>query len=174
MDTTPVPWYNRWQFFVGAAGVLLLFLALAFAIVATIFGWWPVVLDIVLSFAALVQVFIVIALVVAVIILIRTLRELKAEVTPVLESLKATSSAVQATTTSATNFGVKPAIRTASLVVGAGEVASVVLGRGHTRKRAEKRQRRRQEIERELAEEEQAGAPVARDLVTRRGLDGAR
>jgi hypothetical protein len=37
------------------------------------------------------------------------------------------------------------------VLVGAGEVASVILGKGEAKKRAEKRQRRRIEIERELA-----------------------
>jgi len=46
---------------------------------------------------------------------------------------------------------VAPAVRTASVLAGAGEVAAVVLGRGHANKRAERRQKRRQEIERELA-----------------------
>ena len=64
--------------------------------------------------------------------------------------IDATGSAVFATRIAGA-FGVAPAVRTASVLAGAGEVAAVVLGRGHANKRAEKRQKRRQEIERELA-----------------------
>ncbi|HEX6121783.1 MAG TPA: hypothetical protein VFY89_01420, partial [Ktedonobacterales bacterium] len=146
---------DRWKIYVGVGvGVVLIF-ALACLVVFTILGWWPVVVDIVLAFTALASLVMLAALTLAVLFFIRMLREFKAELTPVLESLKATSTAVQATASTASNFGVKPAIRTASFVVGASEVASLVLGRGHARKRADKRQRRRQEIERELATETQ-------------------
>ncbi|MBF6589578.1 MAG: hypothetical protein IVW57_03475 [Ktedonobacterales bacterium] len=142
---------KRWQIYAAAGAAGLLLVAIGCLIWFSIEGWWPIVVDVVLSFTALASMVMLLALILAVFFFIRTLRELKAELTPVLESLKATSSAVQATATTATNFGVKPAIRTASFVIGATEVASLVLGRGHARKRSEKRQRRRQEIEHELA-----------------------
>jgi hypothetical protein len=131
--------------------------------------------DVVLAFTALASLVMLLALTLAVLYFIRLLREFKAELTPVLESLKATSTAVQATASTASNFGVKPAIRTASFVVGASEVASLVLGRGRTRKRSEKRQRRRQEIEREMASDSPtADRAEPADRAGRGALNGAR
>jgi hypothetical protein len=114
-------------------------------------GWWGTVVDIVLVFTALLSAVLLGALTLAVFLLTRTALQIKAEVMPVLDSLKSTSSAVRETAKTAGVFGVSPAVRTASLLAGAGEVAAVVLGKGHANKRAEKRQKRRQEIERELA-----------------------
>lgn len=132
-------------------GIGLVVLIIAFVVAATIWGWWPVVVDIVLVFTALVSLIMLGALTFAVIYFVRTIIEMRAEIIPVLESLKATTETVQATAEATKTFGVGPSVRTASFVVGAGEVASVILGRGHARKRSEKRQRRRQEIEREMA-----------------------
>jgi signal transduction histidine kinase len=160
----------RWQVLAPVGGVLLLAIIVFLIWQFTARGWWPTVLDIVLVFAALASLFLLVAFILAVIFMVRTMLAFKAEIIPVLDSLKATSEAVQATASTATNFGVKPAIRAASLVVGASEVASIVLGRGQVRKRAQKRQRRRQEIERELIKEE----AESRELVTEGGLDGAR
>ena len=131
----------------GVAFVVLVVLAVLF----TIFGWWPVVVDIVLVIAALTTAIMVLALILAVINLTRTIREIRDEMMPVLESLKSTSSAVRETAKAATSFGVAPAVRTASFVVGVTEIASVVLGRGKTRKRAQDRQKRRAQLEREMA-----------------------
>jgi hypothetical protein len=147
---------DRWKLYAGAVAGVLAIVTIGSLVVFTILGWWPVVVDIVLAFTALASMVMLLVLIVAVFFFIRMLREFRAELTPVLESLKATSNAVQATASTASNFGVKPAIRTASFMVGAGEVASLVLGRGHARKRSEKRQRRRHEIEREMASEPRA------------------
>jgi hypothetical protein len=133
------------------AAVAVLIIVIALIVVFTIFGWWPVVVDIVLVFTALTGIAVVLALAVAVFFLTRTVLEVKSELIPVLDSLKTTSTAVRETAKTAGAFGVSPAVRTASILAGAGEVAAVVLGRGHVQKRAEKRQKRRQEIERELA-----------------------
>lgn len=132
----------------GAIGFLI---ALALAIIFTIFGWWPIVVDIVLVIAALTTAVMVLALILAVINLTRTISEIRDEMMPVLESLKSTSSAVRETAKAATSFGVAPAVRTASFVVGATEIASVVLGRGKARKRAQERQKRRAQLQREMA-----------------------
>lgn len=134
-----------------AAAIALPLIAIGIIVWFTIAGVWPTVVDIVLVFTALVSAFMLLALVVAIFYLTRTVMQAKDELIPVLESLKSTSSAVRETAKTAGAFGVNPAVRTASVLAGAGEVASVVLGRGRARKRAEKRQKRRQEIERELA-----------------------
>jgi hypothetical protein len=134
-----------------AAATALVIIGLGLIVLFTVNGWWGTVVDIVLVFTALLSAVLLGALTLAVYFLTRTALQIKAEVMPVLESLKSTSSAVRETAKTAGAFGVSPAVRTASLLAGAGEVASVVLGKGHANKRAEKRQKRRQEIERELA-----------------------
>jgi hypothetical protein len=132
----------------GVAGVVI---GIALVILFTVTGAWPVVLDIVLVITALVSLVLLAALIYAVLALTRTIVDVKNEALPVLQSVKTTSSAVREGAKTATAFGVDPAVRTASVLAGAGEVASVMLGKGHAQKRAEKRQRRRVEIERELA-----------------------
>lgn len=137
--------------YVIGGAVAALIIAIGLIVWFTIAGAWPVVVDIVLVFTALTGAAVVLALAVAVFFLTRTVLQVRDEVMPVLESLKSTSSAVRETAKTAGAFGVNPAVRTASMLAGAGEIAAVVLGRGHVQKRAEKRQKRRQEIERELA-----------------------
>jgi hypothetical protein len=137
-------------YLIGAA-IALPLIAIGIIVWFSIAGWWPTVVDIVLVFTALVSAFMLLALVAAVFFLTRTVLQAKDELMPVLESLKTTSTAVRETAKTAGAFGVNPAVRTASVLAGAGEVAAVVLGKGHAHKRAEKRQKRRQEIERELA-----------------------
>ncbi len=140
--------YTRW-IVVGAIAVVVI--GIAFMVWFTVEGWWPVVVDIVLVITCLVSAVMLAALTYAVFELTRTILDVRAELIPVLDSLKGTSTAVRETAKTAGAFGVAPAVRTASVLAGAGEVAAVVLGRGHANKRAERRQKRRQEIERELA-----------------------
>ena len=137
----------------GGVAVVVLLLAIWF----TIEGWWGVVVDIVLAFTALIGFVMLGVLTLAVIFLIRTILEIKAEVMPVLDSLKSTTSTVRETAKTAQAFGLAPAVRTASFVVGASEIAGTILGRGHARKRSDQRQKRRQQIERELAAEQTGG-----------------
>jgi hypothetical protein len=139
---------------IGIVVGIIMLAALAIAVLATIFGWWPVIVDIVLVLTALLSLIILGALTFATVVLIRTIQGTRDEIMPVLESLKATTSTVQATAKTASAFGVAPSVRTASFVIGAGEIASTLLGRGRPRKRAEKRQERRKEIEREMAREQ--------------------
>ncbi|MGO8948603.1 MAG: hypothetical protein ACLQUY_13270 [Ktedonobacterales bacterium] len=140
-----------------AAAAALVIIVVAFVVLATIFGWWPVVLDIVLVLAALISMGLLGALVYAVLSFTRTALEIRGELMPVLESLKTTSSAVREGAKTATTFGVSPAVRTASLLASAGSFATIVLGRGQAQKRAERRQKRRMAIEREIAKEELNG-----------------
>lgn len=138
-----------------AIGVVIALIIIAFVVVATIFGWWPVVVDITLVVAATANLFLLGALIYAVLSLTRTVLRIRDELMPTLESLKTTSATVRETARAANSFGVQPAVRTASAVLGAGEIANVILGRGQARTRSEKRQRRRQELEREMARAEQ-------------------
>ena len=135
---------------IGAA-IAIPLIIIALIVWFSIAGWWPTVLDIVLFIVVLISALMLLALTAAVFFLARTALEIKNELVPVLDSLKTTSTAVRETAKTAGAFGVSPAVRTASVLAGAGEVAAVVLGKGHAQKRAEKRQKRRHEIERELA-----------------------
>jgi len=114
-------------------------------------GWWPAILDIVMIIAVLINIALIVALIIAVRTLVTTVLQVKAEVMPLLQNAKTTSSAVREGAKTASAFGVDPAVRTVGLLAGAGQVATVLLGKGEAQKRSERRQKRRQEIERELA-----------------------
>lgn len=144
---------QRYKPYIIIGAIVAAAVVIAFVIVATWLGWWPVVVDIVLVLTALLSLIMLGALTFATIVLIRTIQGTRDEIMPVLESLKATTSTVQATAKTASAFGVGPSVRTASFVVGVGEIASTILGRGRPRKRAEQRQQRRREIEREMSAE---------------------
>lgn len=145
---------EQYRPYIIIGAIVLAILIIAFVVLATVFGWWPVVVDIVLVLTALLSLIMLGALTYATVVLIRTIQGTRDEIIPVLESLKATTSTVQATAKAASAFGVAPSVRTASFVVGAGEIASTILGRGRPRKRSEQRKQRRIQIERELAAEE--------------------
>jgi len=143
---------TRRNLIIGA--VVFVVIALAFAVGATIFGWWPIVVDITLVITALASLVLLSFLIYATLSLTRTVLRIRDELIPTLEALKSTSATVRETAKTASSFGVNPAVRTASAVLGATGVANVILGRGEARSRAERRQRRRQELERELEREE--------------------
>lgn len=141
------------------AGIGLVLVTVVVIVLISLWGWWPAIVDyvlpailyIVLILAAIISGVLLFALLRAVINLTRTVQDIRNEVIPVLDSLRETSSTVRETAKAATSFTVAPAVRTASAVVGVTEIAAVVLGRGRARKRAQDRQKRRHEIERELA-----------------------
>jgi hypothetical protein len=139
---------TRWILILGASALVIS--ALVFAVFATIFGWWPVVVDITLVITALASLVLLCVLIYATFSLTRTVLRIRNEIMPTLDSLKATTATVRETAKTASTFGVAPAMRTASAVLGATSVASAILGRGEARTRAERRQRRRLEIERDL------------------------
>lgn len=134
----------------GGSAAVLVIAAVLFAIWFTIEGWWPVVLDITIIVTCIVSVLLMAFLGAAIVFLALTLLRVKRELTPVLESLRDTTQAVSDTARVASTLGVAPTVRTASILVGAAEAASFVLGRGQARTRAQRRQQRRQEVEREL------------------------
>jgi hypothetical protein len=146
-------WMEKYKPYIIIGAIVVTALIIAFVVLATIFSWWPMVVDIVLVLTALLSLIMLGALTYATVVLIRTIQGTRDEIMPVLDSLKATTNTVQATAQAASAFGVAPSVRTASFVVGAGEIASTILGRGRPRKRSEKRQQRRKEIEREMAAE---------------------
>jgi hypothetical protein len=90
----------------------------------------------------------------AIITVIRTIREMRAEITPVISSLADTATTVQETARTATStFGIGPVVRTATVLMSAAGVARTLLGRGNTPTRAEARQKQREEIEQQKAEQ---------------------
>ncbi len=154
---------TRRNIIIGAIAVVVL--SLAFAIVATIFGWWPIVVDITLVITALASLALLSFLIYATLSLTRTVLRIRDELMPTLEALKSTSATVRETAKTASSFGVNPAVRTASAVLSATGMASVILGRGEARTRADRRRRRRLELEREMEREEREafarGATIA-------------
>jgi hypothetical protein len=139
---------RKWWLIFG--GIVALALIVAFLWWITSIGAWAVVRDIVIVVAAMLNLAVTVLLAAAVVYLALTLIDLRRELTPVLESLQTTTHTVSATAKAASDLGVGPTVRTASVLVGAAEVASTVLGRGQTRTRAQRRAQRRQEVEREM------------------------
>jgi hypothetical protein len=152
---------RRQMYIYIGAGIAALVIILAFAVVATIFGWWPVVLDIVLVLVVLLNGVLLTFLTLAVINFMRTIREMRAEITPVIASLRDTTTTVRETAKTTSSYAINPVARTASLVIGAAGVAGIVIGPGRTRRRAQERQKRREEIEKQKAEQAAAEAGQA-------------
>ena len=134
----------------GGIAAVLAVGAVLLAILFSVKGWWPVVLDITIIVTCIVSVLLMAFLGAAILFLALTLLRVRRELTPVLESLRDTTEAVSETARVASTLGVAPTVRTASVLVGAAEAASFVLGRGQARTRQQRRQQRRQEVEREL------------------------
>jgi hypothetical protein len=152
---------RRQMYIYIGVGIVAVVLILTFAILATIFGWWPVVLDIVLVLVVLLNGVLLTFLTLAVINFMRTIREVRDEVMPVILSLRDTTTTVRETAKTASSYAVNPVARTASLVLGAAGVAGIVIGPGKTRRRAQERQKRREEIEKQKAEQAAAEAGQA-------------
>ena len=142
-------------------GIVALVVILTFAVLATIFGWWPVVLDIVLVVVVLINGVLLVFLTLAVINFMRTIREMRDEITPVITSLRDTTTTVRETAKTASSYGVNPVVRTASMVLGAAGVAGIALGPGKAKGRAAARQKRREEIEKERADRAEKDAQEA-------------
>jgi hypothetical protein len=151
---------RRMYLYIGG-GIAALVLILAFAVVATIFGWWPVILDIVLVLVVLLNGVLLTFLTLAVINFMRTIREVRSEIMPVILSLRDTTTTVRETAKTTSSYAINPVARTASLVIGAAGVAGIVIGPGRTRRRAQERQKRREEIEKQKAEQAAAEAGQA-------------
>jgi hypothetical protein len=135
---------------IGIGAAIAVIIVVGALVVFSIFGLWAVVRDIVICLTALVSLLLLAFLGGAVFYLTVTLLNIKRELMPVLESVKSTTHTVSQTARVASDLGVSPTVRTASVLVGAAETAAVVLGRGHVRSRAQRRAQRRQEVEREL------------------------
>jgi hypothetical protein len=139
----------RLYIIIGIAAAVLI---LVFAVVATIFGWWPVVLDLVLVIVVLINGVMLGFLGWAILTVIRTIREMRAEITPIIGSLADTATTVQETAkTTAGRFGLGPVVRTTTLLMSAAGAARTMLGPRRTPTRAEARQQRREEVDKQIA-----------------------
>ena len=140
---------QRLYIIIGIAAAVLI---LVFAVVATIFGWWPVVLDLVLVIVVLINGVMLGFLGWAILTVIRTIREMRAEITPVIGSLAETATTVQETAKTTTGrFGLGPVVRTTTLLMSAAGVARTMLGPRRAPTRAEARQQRREEVDQQIA-----------------------
>jgi len=140
---------QRLYIIIGIAAAVLI---LVFAVVATIFGWWPVVLDLVLVIVVLINGVMLGFLGWAILTVIRTIREMRAEITPVIGSLAETATTVQETAKTTTGrFGLGPVVRTTTLLMSAAGVARTMLGPRRVPTRAEARQQRREEVDQQIA-----------------------
>jgi hypothetical protein len=146
---------RRTAYLIIAGAIVLLAGIVAFFVFATILSWWPVVLDIVLVVAALTTTLLLGALIYALLTLTRVILAMRDEIVPVVRSIGETSGAVRETARAASGYAVRPAARTVGLLTGVLSTAGMLLG-NTTRKRAQARQHRRQEIAREMAQEAQA------------------
>ena len=137
-----------------AGGIVALGLLVWLIVWISANGYWPTVRDIMLVVLAVVTLVPLIALTYAVLELVRTARTIAKEIVPVLEELKETTHSVRKTAEVANDFGVKPAVKTASFLVGFSQAASIMLGQGGTRRRATARRKRRAaEAEKQASEE---------------------
>ncbi len=103
---------------------------------------WPVARDVSLVFLAVFTLVPLVALTYAVLELARTTKALKRELTPMISELRETTQTMRDTAKAANDLTVKPAIRTASFVVGFTQAASIILGKGTASRRRAERQRR--------------------------------
>src|SRR6478736_1011126 len=88
----------------------------------------------------------------AILTVIRTIREMRAEITPVIGSLAETATTVQETAKTTTGrFGFGPVVRTTTLLMSAAGVARTMLGRVNTQTRAAARKQRREEVDKQIA-----------------------
>lgn len=138
---------RRTQIIIGIAAVIVLALLIWLILWLSFNGLWPVARDIALVVLAVITMVPLLALAYAVLELARTAQAIKRELVPLIAELRETTHTVADTAKVASDFTVKPAVRTASFLVGFRQATSIILGRGHTRRSAERRRRTRDEAE---------------------------
>ncbi len=124
-------------------GIVLLVLLFWLIIWLSIHALWPTVRDIALILLALVSIIPVLALSYAVFQIGRTIKLLRQELAPLLEDLKETTRTVRDTAKIASEYTIKPTVKTAGTMIGVAQFLSVILGGGKTRKRANEARRKR-------------------------------
>lgn len=132
------------QVALAIGGVVALALLIWLILWISFNGLWPFVRDIALVALAVITMVPLLALAYAVLELARTAITLRRELTPLLHELKETTQTVSETAKVATNFTIKPTVRTASFLVGFSQAATIILGRGEGRRDAERRRKTRE------------------------------
>jgi hypothetical protein len=128
------------------AGLLIFFGLVAAFVFISLYGEWANVRD---GFLIMLAIMILIAsglMLFSVYVLTSMVLALRSEIIPILEALKDTTTTVRETTKLASDFAISPGVRTASMLIGAQQMASILLGRGKAYKRAQRREQRRQEL----------------------------
>jgi hypothetical protein len=133
------------QVVLGIVSVVVLILLVLLIIWISANGLWPLVRDIALVVLALVSLVPLLALSYAVYALARTALALRKELIPVLDELRDTTHTVRQTVRVANDFTVKPAVKTASFMVGFSQATGVILGQGGPRQRQAERRRKYEE-----------------------------
>jgi hypothetical protein len=152
------------QIVLGIVSFIVVVLLILLIIWISVNGLWPLVRDIALVILALVSMVPLLALSYAVYALARTALELRKEIVPVLDELRETTHTIRQTARVANDFTVKPAVKTASFMVGFSQATSVILGQGNARKRQAERRRKyeeakaRGEVDESVAEEDHVDA----------------
>jgi hypothetical protein len=127
-------------------GLVLLGAIVTALIYISLYGEWANVRDGFLIMLALMVLAAMGAMMFSLYVLTTLVLALRSEIMPILESLKDTTATVRDTTKLASDFAIAPGVRTASVLIGAQQMASVLLGRGKAYKRAQRREQRRQEL----------------------------
>ncbi|MBA3823238.1 MAG: hypothetical protein H0X24_04925 [Ktedonobacterales bacterium] len=133
------------QIILGIVGVVAVALVITLIVWISLSGAWPLVRDIALVVLALVSLVPLLALSYAVFEVARTALALKKELVPVLDELRETTHTLRQTARVANDFTVKPAVKTASFMMGFSQATSVILGQGNARKRQADRRRKYEE-----------------------------
>jgi ABC-type multidrug transport system fused ATPase/permease subunit len=144
----------------GVLGAVVLIGVIALIIWISLNGYWPFARDIALVLLAIVSFIPLLALSYAIFEVARTVRALKNELVPVVGEIKETTQSIRETAKAAGDLTLKPAIRTASVLVGFSETIGVILGEGNAHKRREERRRRNAEEAARRAENDES-APEA-------------
>lgn len=147
---------TRGKIIVGVIAAVVLIGIIALVIWISVNGAWPLTRDIALVALAFLSFIPILALVYAIIEVARLARMLKKELGPVVTDIKETTQSIRDTTKTASDLTVKPAIKTASVLVGFSQAMNTILGEGTTHKRKEERRRRNAKAAAERAQEAEA------------------
>jgi|GEM_PF-3221261 len=142
---------TRGKIITGAIGLVVLVALIALMIWLSVNGYWPYARDIAVVALAVFSFVPIAALTYAIIQVARLAKSLRAELTPILTELKETTHSITETAKVASEFTVKPAIKTASFLVGFSQVVTTILGQGEAGKRREARRHRNAEAAKETA-----------------------
>ncbi|HKD74224.1 MAG TPA: DUF948 domain-containing protein [Ktedonobacterales bacterium] len=158
----------------GVLGAVVLIGIIALIIWISLNGLWPFARDIALVLLAIVSFIPLLALSYAIYEVARTVRALKSELVPVVSEIKETTQSIRETAKAAGDLTLKPAIRTASVLVGFSETIGTILGEGNAHKRREDRRRRNAEEAARRAAEDDAAQQGAPDAGTQEEADHVR